>query len=105
MFTAHRTNCRADEFRAQSTVIPRTSLHLQGFQPYPAFPKKLRSVLGAPVQPSRAITISADLRENAICRRAHKKPEIQLHPVVRIVTVRPAPYSDHALPMGTFAAF
>ena len=32
---------------------------------------------------------------------AHKSPQKQLHPVVRIVTIRPAPFSGDAFPMKT----
>jgi len=42
-----------------------------------------------------------DLCEMLSGSHAHKSPQKQLHPVVRIVTIRPAPFSGDAFPMKT----
>jgi hypothetical protein len=59
-----------------------------------------RFLLTAIVQPHWPGMTSA----NYALSDVHKRAIVQLHPVVRIVTVRPAPFSGDALPMGTSAA-
>jgi hypothetical protein len=56
-----------------------------------------------PIQPLLPGTIFVDLCEIAFLPPRTQEPG-ETHPVVRIVTVRAAPSSGDALPMGSFAA-
>jgi hypothetical protein len=60
--------------------------------------RRRRFNLSGPMRPLH------DHCENAFCRHAHTSLKQQLQPVVRIMTMRPAPFSGDALPMETIAA-
>jgi len=84
--------------------LPESFEYLHRFRLYPAFCNKPAFQLTAPVQPLRPQKPLYDFCENASWPPRTQEPEKALHLVVRIVSVRPAPFSADALSIKIFAA-